>query len=193
MILMTLTPDQIPWVLFFLGLLIGLPISYVVNLANKMDTVKKEKKDTRNAIKNSIEIQDILPLIIRVFTTLSSKIDFKNVGNFEEEVESLIYKKENWVRLDSDLRTLEEKISELAKVDRIFDNYIRYTSYFSKILFSFIIVISAIVPVYLFGDLVAWVIWVLALIQVSMCLILVQLKSCNASKEFDKYEDSYIR
>lgn len=190
---MVLTADQIEWVIFLLGLLIGLPISYLLSLTSKSDTIKKEKKDTRNAIKNSIEIQDVLPVIIKIFTTLSSKVDLEDSDNLEEELESIIYTKEDWVRLDSEIRTLEEKISELAKVDRIFDNYMRYTSYFSKILFVFILVLLAIIPVYLFGDLVAWVIWIIGLIQVSICLALVKWKACKSSSEFDRYEDSYIR
>ena len=188
-----LTPDQAQWLLFFLGVAIGLPLSYALNLTSKLDSIKKEKKDARNIIKHSIEIQNILPLIIKVFTTLSSKLDFDDVENFEEEVESIIYTKENWVRLDLEIRTLEEKISDLAKVDKIFDIYMRYTSYFSKILFPFVLIILAIVPVIIFGDLIAWILWIIALIQVSICLFVVKWKAWKASSEFDAYEDSYIR
>jgi ABC-type transport system involved in cytochrome bd biosynthesis fused ATPase/permease subunit len=157
-----------------------------------MDTFKKEKKDIRNAIKNSMEVQNVRPIIINVYTTLLSKLNLEGVNNLEEELESIIYSTETWVKLDSGIRNLEGSINDIAEVDKVFESYISYTSYFSKILFLLTLMAALIIPVFLFGDSIAWVLWLVALVQVSVCLCIIKWKASNASSKFDDYEDTYV-
>lgn len=206
--LINLTTDQTNWLLAFFTVVSGLLVAYALNLANGMDTFKKEKKDVRNAIKNSIEYQSVLPIIVNVFTILFSKLNLKeefkeggiNEGNVEEkfkekleELEEIINAKETWAKLDSEIRSLEDKAKELSEVDRVFDRYISYSSYFSKILFPLTFIVAAIIPVYLFGDLLAWVLWLVALVQVAIISCAIKWKALRACSKFDAYEDSYVR
>ena len=190
---MNLTTDQTNWLLAFFAVVSGLLMYYALNLANRMDTFKKEKKDVRNAIKSSMEVQNVRPIIINVVTMLLSKLNLKEDNNFEEELESIIYTTENWVKLDSEVRSLQEKIDGLSEVDEVFDRYISYTSYFSKILFPLTFIVAAIIPVFLFGDTIAWVLWIVSVVQVTVCSCAIKWKASKASSKFDAYEDTYVK
>lgn len=187
-----LTADQTQWLLAFFGVVSVLLTYYALNLDKRMDKLKKDKKETRNLIKKNMEVQNVRPVLVNVFSMCSSKIDFEDTAKFEEELESLIFLSENWMKLDSELRILGEKMKEISEVDNVFNKYIMYTSYFSKILFLLVFIIAATIPVYVFGGLIAWVLWAIALIQVTICLCIIKWKAWKASSTFDTYEDTYI-
>lgn len=186
-----LTADQTQWLLAFFAVVSGLLMYYALNLSNGMNTFKKEKKDARNAIKNSMEIQNVLPIITNVCMLLLSKVDISK--KLEDEIEPIIYSKDTWAKLNSEIIKLEEKINELSEVDKVFDCYINYSSYFSKILFPLTLIFVAIIPIYIFGDLIAWTVWIIALVQVSVCLCIIKYKASKACSKLDAYEDSYVR
>jgi len=189
---LNLTADQTQWLLAFFGVVSVLLTYYALNLDKRMDKLKKDKKETRNLIKKNMEVQNVRPVLVEIFSMCSSKIDFEDTTKFEEELESLIFLSENWMKLDSEIRILGEKMKEISEVDNVFNKYIMYTSYFSKILFLLVFIIAAIIPVYVFGGLIAWVLWAIAWIQVTICLCIIKWKAWKASLTFDRYEDAYI-
>lgn len=191
--LVDLSPDQTNWLLAFFTVVTTLLILYSINFAKGMDNFKKEKKDTRNAIKNSMEVQNVRPIMVNVFTLLSSKIDLTESASLEDELESIIYSTETWVKLDTGIRNLEEKVKEMAEVDEVFDGYVSYTSHFSKILFLLTLTVSLVIPVLLFDNSVAWAIWILAVVEVSISVCIVKWKTLKISSRFDSYEDDYVR
>ena len=190
--MLNLTADQTQWLLAFFGVVSVLLTYYALNLDKRMDKLKKDKKETRNLIKKNMEVQNVRPVLVEIFSMCSSKIDFEDTTKFEEELESLIFLSENWMKLDSEIRILGEKMKEISEVDNVFNKYIMYTSYFSKILFLLVFIIAAIIPVYVFGGLIAWVLWAIAWIQVTICLCIIKWKAWKASLTFDRYEDAYI-
>ena len=190
--MLNLTADQTQWLLAFFGVVSVLLTYYALNLDKRMDKLKKDKKETRNLIKKNMEVQNVRPVLVEIFSMCSSKIDFEDTTKFEEELESLIFLSENWMKLDSEIRILGEKMKEISEMDNVFNKYIMYTSYFSKILFLLVFIIAAIIPVYVFGGLIAWVLWAIAWIQVTICLCIIKWKAWKASSTFDRYEDAYI-
>ena len=156
-----------------------------------MDTFKKDRKDVRNAIKNSMEFQNVKPIMANIFMLLNSKIDVAKEQNVEA-IESMIYNSETWVKLDSEIRRLEEKIRQISDVDKVFNDYIVYSSYFSKFLFLLVIVVAAVIPVFLFGELLALTVWLIALTEVSIGLLVIKWKAARACSKFENYEDIYV-
>lgn len=187
-----LTADQTQWLLAFFGVLSVLLTYYALNFDKRIDKLKKDKKDNRNLIKKNMEVQNVRPVLVKIFSMCSSKIDFEDTAQFEEELESLIFLSENWMKLDSEIRMLGEKMKEISEVDDVFNKYITYTSYFSKILFLLVFITAVIIPVYIFGDLIAWILWAIASIQIIICLCIIKWKAWKASSTFDRYEDAYI-
>lgn len=203
-----LTTDQTTLLLAFFTVVSGLLVAYALNLARGMNSFKKEKKDIRNVIKNSMEAQNVLPIMVNAFIMLFSKLNLQkefNEGNITEEnieeklgekaeeLESIIYAKESWVKLDSEIRSLEEKIRELSDVDRFFNSYVSYSSHFSKVLFILTFVVATIIPVYLFDNLIIWVLWLVALVQVVVISCIIKFKAWRAGLKFERYEDTYVR
>jgi len=119
-------------------------------------------------------------------------INYEDTSQVEEELDSLFEVSQSWKKLDSELRLLGERMNEISDVENLFNKYMMYTSYFTRILFLFTFTLFAIIPVYIFGGLIVWIIWAIAIIQVSICLCVIKWKACKASSRFDTYEDLYI-
>jgi len=188
-----LTNDQTQWLLAFFAVVSGLLMYYALNHDKKIDKIRKDSKEKRNIIKKNMEVQNVRPLLIKIFSMCSSKIDFEDKAQFEKELESIIYYSETWKKLDSELRTLRDKMKEIAEVDNVFKKYMTYTSFINKSLFLFTFIIAAIIPVYVFGDLLAWIIWGIAVIQISCIICIKKWKASKAYSKFEIYEDIYIR
>jgi hypothetical protein len=184
--LITLTADQTNWLLAFFTVVTTLLTLYSINLSKGMDNFKKNRKDIRNAIKNSMEIQNVRPIMANIFSLLSSK------ATKEQSVEDLIYNSETWVKLNSEIKHVEDKIREMAYVDIVFNDYISYSSYFSRVLFPLVLIVALVIPVFLFGDLIAFIIWLIAIIEVSIILSVVKWNASKACSKFEGYEDIYI-
>lgn len=195
--MINLTTDQTQWLLAFFVAVSGLLMAYTLNLDKKMDKIKKEKKESRNKIKRNIEGLYVYPVMQKISSIFYSKlcsmgIDHKDTVKVEEVLDSLFEVSQSWTKLYSQLRLLGERTKEISNVDSLFNKYMMYNSYLTKILFLFTSVIFAIIPVYVFGGLITWMIWAIAFIQVSICLCIIKWKACKASSRFDTYEDLYI-
>jgi hypothetical protein len=189
--LINLTTDQTNWLLAFFTVVTTLLTLYSINLSKGMDTFKKNRKDVRNAIKNSMEFQNVKPIMANIFTLLNSRINIAKKQKVEE-IESMIYNSETWVKLDSEIRLLEEKMRQISDVDKVFNDYIVYSSYFSKILFPLVIVVALVIPVFLFGGLLALTVWLTALTEISIGLLIIKWKASRACSKFENYEDIYV-
>lgn len=210
--------DQTSLMVAFFGVVSGLLMYYSLNLANRMYDFKKDKKEKRNAIKNSIETQKVLPLVSNIFVMMlpKMKVDYDELktkadtleetlenksdvvlddvvpSNIEEDLESIIFNKENWLKLDSKIKNLEETINKLSEVDEVFDKYLSYMTHFSRLLFVLTIIVATVIPIYVLGNFIYWVIWGIAIMQVSICLIILRIYAAKASSELEEYEDSYL-
>ncbi len=186
-----LTAQQTQWLLVFFSVVSGLLTAYSLNFANGMNAFRKDKKEIRNKIKDSIEQQKILPILNSVCSLIFSKIGLND--NKEEKLELTIYNKDAWKKLDNEVNNLEQQTNELSEVDRTCDRYLMYTSYFSRILFLLCFTVAMVIPVYIFDVFLAWIVWAIFLTEVMICLSITKWRASNACSKFDTYEDSYVK
>jgi len=174
-----------------MGASIPLLSGFVNNFLNKSD--KKNKRETRNAIKNSIETQEILPLISEIVSMLSKKVQFSFNLKIEEEIESIIYSKETWTQLDRKLWDLEKEISVLEKVDNLCTNLIKYHNWAGYALLWLIALDALGLIIYYLQSVILLSLWGIMVVETIIFFIIIRWKLHIGGRQFDDYEDEYIR
>lgn len=160
-----------------------------------MDNFKKENKDIRDAIKNSIENQKFLPLISDILSLVVKRLPSQSLDSdlFYQEIFTVIHQRESWLELDRSLYSLEEVVKELDDVESTYKNYVTNMSYISKLLIFLTIGIITVIPVYILKNQFIWFIWIIALIELSIITIFLYLKAYKYSSIFENYENKYVR